>query len=247
MEKLTKRLSRVLLLGLFLFIGSAISINAAQPQKRVSTKKQTTKKFLAMPSSYIPRADLQMFGLKGNVKSVKYGEGDDKENVTYYFNKDGYLSNVTGHFDGILSYNYRTSKDSYGLLQKAYGRDYDMDGERISFTAKFIRDNNGRIVKYVLLYAGYKSPIVENKIIYNTDGSVQILICKSEYDDYKIKYQYDERGFPIRPDNDDAKSYKYLKVDKFGNWTERECHNENEKDIINYIPYIESRKITYYE
>lgn len=180
---------------------------------------------------YHQTPDLKMLGVHGPVKSIVYEKGGEDPilDMNYiYFDEEGMIIKMenTNRIDGA----FHTERNSDNLLKgwslRFYLEDYHCEWE------------NTRIFSY-------NDNDFVNKITGN--GFEWYFNAKPTWDENErlIKIIYDTQGDAC----DFTNKYKYLKFDKYGNWTEvEEITNISDWDgSISHRKTIITRKIIYYE
>lgn len=212
-------------------------------------------------------SDATAFGLVGPVKRVfttqyianlngnKLQRGERIEsdgNNTATFNRQGlvtcdifgspYTYDSNGKFIKGRNANTEMERSPRGLVEKYVHKDDTEEGHWNSYTYEFSYDQEGRMTSYT--YTGWEE-IFEYSFVYDGDNvypsgeEMEGQACADLFKDHI--------------------TYKYTKLDKHGNWTEREIYIVSEQGVdpginggdpvmdITKTYKIETRKIEYYE
>lgn len=175
-----------------------------------------------------PHPDLKLFNLRGPVNTV-HGTGClGFLKKTLLFSPNGELTSIKIHENGISN-----TKIHH-------------DGKKIS-KITYTHEATGDIYNcYIILRT-------------NNSGHINNVICGDDYnDDTNTKYELDpnnlcvKESFLMKPDMIHiVQNYKYIKFDKYGNWTKRNRsggeYSESMKLLNKYPTTVETRTITYYE
>lgn len=202
----------------------------------------------------------EWLGLEGNVKNIfTEREVTVPESKSFF----GQTENmITFDLEGNITYinNYITEMSGNGNSLQHYNHDNGVSPEYISFT----KEKNG--INSIIIRSLINSTEEDSTVrfltqmdfdekkrltdIYDNGLLADILQIEGRMESLEIKFEYsgkdrlpDKANFKFDNRQSINLEYKYIKADKFGNWTQRYA-----KDIENgHILFYESRQIDYYE
>ena len=171
--------------------------------------------------------DLALFNLHGPVKSVTFNKGIYADFVkTMTFSKDGKLQSVARH---------NITRNGKGIVKRlSKPSDFGSIPDALDFTC----DKQNRPVS---VFVGGHEYGYTNRYTYDAKGFIASESCKGAAESLEFN---------------DVTRYKYLNVDKYGNWTSRKATevettidlcDEESGPMRKTTTRTETRTITYYE